>query len=298
VGPRPNDARDLRAAADAVLELHESGRLEDALVACDELIARADDLGDEVVRESAFAAHFERGALLAELGDFAAAARAHLEAAEVLPFDRADPDQAHELALLLLNAGTSLDAAGDPERALSTYDRLCDELGEAADPVTSELVVRGRVNRAVSLLGLERLEDALAGAGALAGQLDSDDPVHAEQLGMAQRVRAAALRGLGRAEEAVVALAQAETLAAVSVGGARSQAAAAQGERAELLVELGRADEAIEVLDATVERLSDDPEVAPVVDDLRRAEADLLEALGEHDRAARLRAEGSAVARG
>jgi tetratricopeptide (TPR) repeat protein len=292
VGPRSEGPRDVRAAADALLELHGSGRFEEALAACADLIARADDLADDVVRESAFTARFERGALLAELGDFEAAAGAHLEAAEVLPFDRADPDQFHELALLLLNAGTSLDAAGQPERAVPIYDRLCDELGDASDPVTSELVVRGRVNRAVSLLRLERFEDALAGAGALARDLGSDDPVLAEQLGMAQRVRAAALRGLGRAEEAVVALAQAETLTAVSVGGARSQAAAAQSERAELLVELGRADEAIAVLEATVERLGDDPDVAPEVDDLRRAEAELLEATGQHDRAATLRARG------
>lgn len=292
VVPRPEHPQDVRAAADAILELHGWGRLEEALAACDELIERAHDLRDDVVRESAFTARFERGALLTELGDFETAAREHLDAAEALPFDRTDPDQSHELALLLLNAGIAFAAAGDPERALSTYDRLCADLAELAGPVTSELVVRGRVNRAVTLLSLERHEDALAGAGALAGELDSSDPVHAEQLGMAQRVRAAALRGLGRAEEAVVALAEAETLAAVSVGGARSQAAAAQGERAELLVELGRTDEAIAVLGATVERLGDDPDLAPVVDDLRRVEAELLEAAGQHDRAATLRTDG------
>lgn len=289
--PRPNDPQAVRAAADAILELHESGALEEALAACDALLTSTVDLVDDVVRESAFTAHFERGALLAELGDLTAAARAHLEATEVLPFDRDDPDQTHELALLLLNAGTCLEGAGDGAAALEVYDRLLAELGDATDPVTFELVVRGRVNRTVTLLGLERLDDAVNAAGALADELDSADPVQAEQVGMARRVRAAALRSLGLPEEAVVALAEAETLAAVAVGGARSQAAAAQGERAQLLAELGRADEAIAVLDATVTRFADDPEVAPVVADLRDAEAELLEAAGQHERAADLRAQ-------
>lgn len=274
---RPTDPQELRAAADEILELHESGRIEDAIAACDELLARAEDLDDDVVRESAFTAHFERGALLAEQGAFEQAAAAHLHACEVLPFDRAEPDQTHELALLLLNAGTCFDALGDGPAAMAIYDRLDQELGTATDPVTAELVVRGRVNRAVTLLGLERADEALAAAEALTAGLDSADAVQAEQLGMVHRIRASALRSLGRPEEAVVALAEAETLAAVAAGGARSQAAAAQGERAELLAELGRADEAIEVLDATVNRFADDPDVAPVLVDLRRVEAELRE---------------------
>jgi tetratricopeptide (TPR) repeat protein len=284
----------VRAAADDILELHESGELEAALAACDDLLARPLDLGDEVLRESAFTARFERGAVLAELGDLAGAAAAHLEAAELLPFDLDDPDQAHELGLLLLNAGTCLDAAGDADAALTAYERLDDQLGAAVDPVTSELVVRGRVNRAVTLLATERFDGALAAASELTGQLDGVDPVQAEQLGMAHRIRAAALRALDRSEEAVVALAEAETLAAVADGAVRSQAAAAQGERAELLAELGRVDEAMAVLRATVERFAGDPDVAPVIVDLRRVEAELLEAVGDHERAAAIRAQVSA----
>lgn len=301
MAPRPDDLpshtpshpQTLRAAADDILELHEQGRLDEALDACDALLVRTVDLDDPVVRESAFTAWFERGALLAELGEFAAAADAHVAACDALPFDLADPDQAHELALLLLNAGTSADAAGDAAAAVATYDRLLDELGDATDPVTGELVVRGRVNRTVTLLGLDRADEARAGTDALIADLDSTDPFQAEQLGMAHRIRAAALRSLGRRDEAVVALAEAETLAAVTEGGARSQAAAAQGERAELLVELGRADEAIAVLEATVARFADDPDVAAVVDDLRQVEAELLDAAGQHDRAAEIRADAS-----
>jgi tetratricopeptide (TPR) repeat protein len=279
----------LRTAADAILELHESGQLEDALAACDRLLRRTTDLDDVVVRQSAFTAWFERGALLAELGELEQAAATHLEAANGLPFDLDDPDQSHELALLLLNAGTCFDALGDAQAALAIYDRLVDALGRATDPVTFELVVRGRVNRTVALLTLDRLDDALEAAGELAAQLTAADAFQAEQLGMAVRIRAAALRTLDRPEEAATVLADTETLVTLEAAAARCQGAAAQGERAELLAQIGRVDEAIALLDATVDRLADDPEVAPVVEDLRLVEADLLEAAGQHDRATAVR---------
>jgi tetratricopeptide (TPR) repeat protein len=278
----------LRAAADDILALHEDGRYEAALAACDDLVARATDLDDPVVRESAFTARFERAALLAELGDLAEAAGSALAAAEDLPFDRDDPDQTHELAMLLVHAGTCFGAAGHPLAALTTYDRLAADLGSAADhPVTRAQVIRGRVNRAVSLHALGRHDDAIAAALDLAAELDGADPVQAEQLGMAHRVRAAAARALDRHEDAVVALAQAETLAAVGDADVRAQVAAAQVERAELLAELGRPDEAVEVLEATVGRLTDE---RALVAELRRVEADLLDRLGQHDRAAAVRA--------
>ncbi len=286
----PNDPQSLRAAADRILEQHEDGRLQDALAACDALLLRTVELTDPVTRESAFTAWFERAALLAELDELDAAAAAALAACDVLPFDEADPDQRHELAMLLLHAGTCRDAGGDPRGALASYDRLIGELGDATDPVTRGQVVRGRVNRGVTLLSLERYDEALAAGATLARELDSAVPGEAEQLGMAQRVRAAALRALGRPEEAVVALAEAEALAAVAELGARSQAAAAQVERAELLAELGRVGEAIDVLERAVRRFEDDPEIAQAVAELRAVEADLLDAAGDHDRAASLRA--------
>ncbi|MEX1177351.1 MAG: hypothetical protein WEB09_02715 [Nitriliruptor sp.] len=287
----PNAPQTLRAAADAILELHEDGRLTEALAACDQLLERAVELGDPVTRESAFTAWYERAVLLAEVGELDASASAALAASDALPFDRHDPDQTHELAMLLVHAGTCLGALGAPEDALAVYDRLVSELEDADDPVTRGQVVRGQVNRAATLLALERHREALDVATALArelgGAVTGDD---AEQLGMTQRIRAAALRGLGRAEAAVVALAEAEMLAGVTEVGARSQAAAAQCERARLLAELGRGDEAIALLERTVPRFTDDPAVSDAVAELRLLEAELLDAAGHHDRAAELRA--------
>jgi tetratricopeptide (TPR) repeat protein len=288
--PTHPEPQQLRADADRILELHEDGRFDEALAACDALVRLAVDLDHPVVRQSAFVARFERALLLAELGDLARAAQEALAATGAVPFDRDDPDQTHELAMLLVHAGTCHAADDDPATALEVYDRLLDELGDARDPVTREQVVRGRVNRAVTLLTLDRLEDALTSATELAPELDPDDPAEAEQLGMVHRLRASVLVELDRTHEAIAALEAAVSLAGVPIGGARAQAAAAQGERAALLAELGHPEEAIALLDEVVDRFADDPDIAPVVADLRRAEADLLDATGQHARAAALRA--------
>jgi tetratricopeptide (TPR) repeat protein len=289
--PTHPEPQRLRADADHILELHEDGRYDEALDACDEVVRLAVDLDHPVVRQSAFVARFERALLRAELGELGPSAQEALAAADAVPFDRDDPDQAHELAMLLVHAGTCRAAAGDPASALAVYDRLLEELGDARDPVTREQVVRGRVNRAVALLALERAEDALASAAQLVPELDPDDPAEAEQLGMVHRLRASALVVLDRPHEAIAALEAAVTLGGVPIGGARAQAAVAQGERAELLAELGHPEEAIALLDEVVDRFADDPDIAPVVAELRRVEADLLDATGQHDRAARLRAD-------
>jgi tetratricopeptide (TPR) repeat protein len=286
VTPEP---RQLRAAADRILELHEAGEIDAAHAACLQLERDAGgDLSDRVVRESVFTARFERGVLATEAGDLPAAAAGYLAAAG-LPFDESDPDEAHELAMALLNAGIAWSALGDDTAALATYDELVTRLGAATDPVTRDQVVRARVNRAVALLSLDRFDDAVTAAAALAAELDADDPAEAEQRGMALRVRAAALRAGDRPEDAIVTLAEAEPLAEVAEVGAREQAAAAQGERAELLAELGRAGEAIELLERATVRFGDDPDLRGVVTQLLDAEAELLDATGEPGRASEVR---------
>lgn len=241
------DPRALRAQADEALELHERGELAGALAVCDRILADAAPLEptDQVVRESVFTARFQRGVLLGEQGDLAAAARAYGQAAET-PSDPEDPDQRHELAMALLNQGICLETLGDPAGALGVYDRLLERLAHAQDPVTVDQVVRARVNRAVVLLDLDRADEALAAAAELEGELDPRDALEAEQLVMAARVRAAALTALDRREEAVRALEGVERCRDEEPG-ARRQVADALAERARLLQDLGRHGEAGEV---------------------------------------------------
>lgn len=287
----PVDPQTLRALADRALELHETGDADGCLRTCAEVeeTARRADRSHPVVRESLFTVRFQRGVVHAERGELDTAVAAYLAAAS-LPVDEHDPDQTHELAMALLNAGICWSAADDPAAAVATYDDLLDRLGDATDPVTSEQVVKARVNRAVALLELGRPQDAVAGADALLADLgDTDDAVRAEQRGMALRLRAQALRDLGRLEDGAATLAAADALAAVDDPATRTQAVAAQGERAELLAALGRAEEAIAVLEDTAARFADDSELGEVVGDLRRAEAELLDATGQPDRAAQVR---------
>lgn len=282
--------RHLRADADRIHELHEAGELEAARAACDALEAAAGDrLDDVVIRESVFTARSVRARMDAESGDLDGALSGYLSAA-ALPFDVDDPDQSHELAMALLNAGICWSAGGDPAAAVATYDDLLLRLGDATDPVTGEQVVKARVNRGVALLELGRTDEAVAAADDVLDRLgDTLEPLVAEQRGMALRLRAQGLRDLERADDALATLTAVDALVAVDDAATRAQVVAATGERAELLAELGRAGEAIELLEATVDRFAGDEDVADVVVDLRHAEAELLEARGDVDRAAAVR---------
>ncbi len=273
----------LRASADRVLALHDDGRLEDALAACEQLLTDlagvldaapdADRLlaSDPVIRETLFAARFERALLLTELGELEEATPAYRLAAAT-PADLDDPDQRHEVAMALLNAGVCADACGDPAAALDAYDELAATFGDATDPVTRDQVVRGRVNRAATLLAVDRPHEALVVADALVAELDPMDALQAEQLAMTARLRSAALRELDRLADAVDTLAIVDGLNDDQPG-ARCQVAAAQRERAELLAGLGRADEAMAVLDRALARFAGEPDpgVVEVLDDLRCA---------------------------
>jgi tetratricopeptide (TPR) repeat protein len=293
------DPQQLRARADAVLELHELGDVDAALTACDGLIedaasAASADPADPVVRETLFAARFERALLLTELGELSAAADAY-EAAAATQADLDDPDQRHEVAMALLNRGICLDAIGDHRAALGAYDDLVGTFADADDPVTRDQVIRGRVNRASALLAVDEVHEALTVADSLIGELDPSEALEAEQLAMTVRLRAAALRALDRRDEAAASLADVERCSDEDPA-ARSQVAAAQRERAEVLAELGRSDEAIAILEAAVARFTDDPDpvVVEVLIDLLRAEADLLERSGDPQRAAEIRARAGA----
>ena len=282
----------LRARADQILELHEDGHLDAALRACDELldVAASVDVTDPVVRESVFAARFERGLLLTEVGDLAGAAAAYGEAAAT-PADLSDPDQRHEIAMALLNRAICQDADEDVEAALETYDRLILRFADADDPVTQDQVIRGRVNRAAVLLTLDRLPEALTAAEQLVARLDPQDALEADQLAMALRLRAATLRTMGRRSEAAMSLSEIDGCS-VEEPAARAQVVAAQRERAELLVELGRTDAAIDLLGEVIARFraDADPVVIEVLGDVVAAQADLLELAGDPIRAAAVRA--------
>jgi hypothetical protein len=89
------DPQQLRARADAVLELHEDGDLGAALTACERLLedVTPEDAHDPVLRETLFTARFERALLLTELGELTAAADAYADAAAT-PADPTTPTSA------------------------------------------------------------------------------------------------------------------------------------------------------------------------------------------------------------
>lgn len=269
-------AQRLRSWTDEVLELHESGDLDEALLRADALAtaAAAGNLGDPVVRESLFAARFERALLLSDLGDLGAAAAAYALAAEV-PIDEEDPDQRHEVAMALLNRSICLEAVDDDEAALDGYRILAARFGDADDPVTRDQVVRATVNAAAVLLRLGRADEALASTAPLVDGLGGDDALEAEQLAMAIRLRALALRDLGRPEEALATL-EATSRCRSDAAPVRHQVADAAEERADLLQGLGRRGEAQAVVEEALAALAgDDPGLAESRASLQRLRAAL-----------------------
>lgn len=258
----------LRARADQLLELHESGELDEALAAAEALEedAAAGEPDDEVVRETLFTARFERALLLTELGELEQAAEAYARAAAT-PADPDDPDQRHEVAMALLNRGICLETIGEPQAALSAYEDLVARFGDADDPVTTDLVVRARTNRAGTLRSLDRPQESIEELERIAAGLDPDEPLAVEQLLIGRRLRAAAARDLGRLEEALAAVSDlpGEDVIEPAVV---VQRASADHDRAELLVELDRGEEAGEVLARLEELVAGDPDLAELADEV------------------------------
>lgn len=273
------DPLELRVRCDRLLEQHESGALEPALETASAIAAdaAAADTSHPIVRESLFTARFERALILSELGALPEAAVAYQEAAET-PADLDDPDQRHEIAMALLNRGICLDAVGDHDGAIQTYDVVLARFRSAEDPVTHDLVVRTRVNRASALLAEDRVGEALTAAEVLIAELDPGDTLEAEQLAMCVRLRAAALTASERVAEAVEALTAVESCTDADPA-ARAQVAAALRERARFLVELDRLEDARAALDRLAARFPDEDDPA-VLEELDQA-ASLRTALAE-----------------
>jgi tetratricopeptide (TPR) repeat protein len=262
---------DARARADAVMELHEAGELEEALRAVRTLLTDLDgvDLDDPVLRESLFTARFEHAVLLTELGDLDAAEAAYGLAART-PADLDDPDQRHEVALAALNHGICLDAMGDHEAAVRVYAELVARFHAADDPVTADQVARARVNHAAALLAVDRAAEAVEHAAAARAGLDPRDVLSSEQHVMAARVEATALRQLARDEDALAVLEEALEHASREDEATRLQLAASAQEAVSLLLDHDRTGAAVELLDAALVAQDEerDPEVAELLAEL------------------------------
>ncbi len=255
------DPQRLRAELDVILELHESGEIEQALERCETLAERTADVAadaDPVQRETAFAARFERALLLTELGELDVAAQAYEQAAGV-PVDDTDPDQRHETAMAMLNRGICLDAVEEHEAALQAYEQLIARFADAEDPVTRDQVVRGRVNRAAALLALERPAAAIDAVEQIEAGLSRHDALDTEQLVLARRIAAAATDTLQDPQAAVAVLDGLEPLTDDDPA-VRVQVIAARLEQADLLA--GDTAAATDRLAEVLARYEEDPDPA------------------------------------
>jgi tetratricopeptide (TPR) repeat protein len=199
-----HDPQQVRAAVDAAARLVDAGDLDGALAAYDAVL---DDLGalprvpaDPVLRESRFAARFERASLLAAAGDLAGAAAGFRAAGAGL--DPADPDQHHERAMAGLNEGIAHGLAGDPRAAVDAYRGAIADLPDDVDVLdvaAREQAVMLHVNLADAALEAGDPAGAERTAGAVLDLLSDDEGAFAaEQRGLAEEVRDAARHRLTR----------------------------------------------------------------------------------------------------
>ncbi|MFP5308872.1 MAG: hypothetical protein ACLGIR_04765 [Actinomycetes bacterium] len=203
------DPQAVRAAVDAAARLVDEGELDAALAAYDRVLDALADLppvpDDPVLRESRFAARFERAGLLVATGELAAAADGFAAAGAGL--DPADPDQHHERAMAGLNEGVARGMAGDAAGAVAAYRRALDDLPDdpgRLDVPTLEQSVMLRVNLADAHLDAGDVEAAGAAAGAVLRLLDTvgaslGEDVAAEQRALAHAVADEAHRRRHRA---------------------------------------------------------------------------------------------------
>lgn len=190
---RSRDPQALRAAVDRAFELHETGDLDAALAAYEDILALAPDGSDPVTLESLFAARFDRAVVLTEVGELDRAADAFAAAAGGLPAD--DAEVAHEIAMAELNRGVCLQLLDRHDEALHVYTALLARFPDpGADPVLHEQVAKAMVNRCATLATLGRAPAAVAAADAGLEQLaDVDHLWAAEQRDLLEDIRRAAL---------------------------------------------------------------------------------------------------------
>lgn len=178
--------------------------------------------------------------------------------------------------MALLNRGICLDSVGDAQAAIAAYDEVVARFGDADDPVTADLSVRARTNRAASLLGLGQAAAAIDEVAAISAELTDDEPLAVEQLLIGRRLRAAAEHQLGRPDAALDAVTDLPG-DDVDDPAVVVQRAAAEHDRAELLLELDRADEAGAVLDHLDGLVGAAPELAELGDEVARTRARLTD---------------------
>ena len=251
VSPAPSAARDLLGKA---LALAESGRLQDAVAAWDEVIRRLGASDAPADREQVSMALVNKGKALGGLGR-AEEALAVLD--DVVQRFGAENGEGHPLAVAtaLAGKGGMLSNLNRHTEALATWNEVARRFGKSRVPALEALVANALVGTAVALNTLNRHGEVLEACDEVLERFGkSGSPALHRELAAAMVGRGHALIALGRVDEAISAwgavverFGRSDSLRIVG------QAASALANIGTALFQSGRLEEALTAFDGVVQ---------------------------------------------
>ena len=195
----------VKALIDKGNRLGEMNRLEEALVAYDEVLSRYEASNAPALLEEVAIALVNKGRILGRLERLEEALAACDEV--VSRYRENDtPFLLEQLAAALINKGAILIGLNRSEEALAAYEEVVSQYGESEALVLHESVAAALVNKAAILDTLHRSEEALALYDEMISRYaENDTSFLIEQTATAFFNKGAILGALNRLEEALVA---------------------------------------------------------------------------------------------
>ncbi len=200
VSPAPSAARELLGKA---LALAESGRLQDAVAAWDEVLRRFGESDAPADREQVSLALVNKGKALGQLGN---ADEASAVWDEVVRRFGADDGKGHPeaVATALASKGGMLGNLNRHTEALAAWNEVARRYGKSPAPALETPVANALLGRVVALDALNRPREALRACDEMLERFGkTGSPAHHAELAVAMVVRGHALFALNRVDEAI-----------------------------------------------------------------------------------------------
>ncbi len=200
VSPATSAARELLGKA---LALAESGRLQDAVAAWDEVLRRFGESDAPADREQVSLALVNKGKALSQLGN---ADEALAVWDEVVRRFGADDGKGHPeaVAAALASKGRMLGNLNRHTGALAAWNEVARRYGKSPAPALQTPVANALLGTAVALNALNRPREALRACGKMLERFGkTDSPEHHAELAVAMVVRGHSLIALNRVDEAI-----------------------------------------------------------------------------------------------
>ena len=202
VSPAPSPAKELYGKA---LDLAESGRLEEALTAFDEVVQKFGESEARADLNAVSGALVDKGMALGRLNRHTEALETWNEVARRFGNSR-EPALEALVANALLGTALALDALKRPREALEAFDEMLERFGKTGSLVHHPELAVAMAGRGHALFALDRVDEAVNAWSAVVERFGrSDSPRILELVASAQANIGTGLFRSGRLEEALAA---------------------------------------------------------------------------------------------